>query len=464
MKKLIIFLILTCTILLNVEINVHAEEKQFYESDYLNIYLKRHHSSNINMPFYQTARIYRDKNTNEEVYCIQPEIGMNENAIYQKFNPSYLTTDQKEMIKLLSYYGYKYPGHNTDVWYMVTQLLIWKTVDPNGLYYFTDTLNGIETYKYNNEIIELYSLISDYLTVPNITIPNIIKSNTKLEITDPNNILNKYKTNLGKIENNTLVLENLEPGEHTIYLSRNYEKTNKDFGFYTSSNSQDMYVRGDITDTVITFNIKVINPSIKIIKTDKDQKVYENTSLEGTEFKLTNLETKKEHTLVIDKNKTSYIDNLELGNYLLKEIKSGIGYKINNNEYNISLTEENPNIELTIDNEVIKKEIIIHKTYGEHDFKNEPNIIFNIYNQKNELINVIKTDETGTTKIVLPYGKYTIVQVNTTDGFQKVEPMNIEVIDENLLFIELKDYKISVPDTYQKASLFSIILKMLFNI
>ena len=460
MKKKIFFLIILCAIFISSGYNVHAEEKKFYESTYINMYVKRHHSSNLNQPTYHMARIYREQGTDEEVMCIEPQIGTDPNAIYYKNTPNNLTTNQLEMIKLLNYFGFKYPNHNTSKWYMVTQLLIWRTVDPNGLYYFTDTLNGNETHAYDREINELYALVNNYLTVPNIEIPTVIKKKDTIELIDKNNILNNYSTNKGKIIDNKLVLTNLDVGEHTITLTRSFPYTGREASFYTSNSSQDMYMRGNINSIKMDIKVNIINTSLKINKKDKDNKVYNNASLENTKFLLKN-DSGYEKEIVIDENNAAYIEDLDFGTYTLQEIEPGVGYKTNNEIYTINITENNPNVELDIENEVIKKEITIHKMYGEHDFKDEANIEFDILDNNNIIVDTIKTDENGYSKITLPYGTYKLIQKNTTEGYNKIEPYIIEVTNNDILFIELKDLKINVPNTYIKPSIFKILLRLL---
>lgn len=462
MKKNLFFLIILCAVILSCGINVHAlETTKFYESDYVDMYIKRHYSYDINTPHYNQSRVYREQGTNQESFCVQPDAGTNPNAIAYKEIPFYLTDQQIERIKLLSYFGYKYPEHNTNKWYTITQVLIWKTVDPLGLYYFTDSLNGNPTSIYDNEINQLNALVDNYLTKPNISIPKVIKSNRKIELIDTNNVLSYYKTNIGTISGNKLIIDNLEEGEHTIKLSRTFEKIGKEPAFYTSDNSQNMYIPGDIDDIYINLKIKAINTSLKIIKKDKDNKYYKSTSLEGTTFKLINISTKEEKELIIDKNNRAYIEDLDFGNYMLIETTPGKGYKLSKEEIPITIDENNPHIEIDIENEVIKKEIIIHKTYGEYDFYNEANITFEVYDENNNLFGTYTTDESGYIRLTLPYGKYTLKQVNTTDGYQKIEPLEIIVENEDILFIELKDYKIKVPNTYHKISIFSIILKFI---
>lgn len=460
MKKKIFFLIIICAIFISPGLNAHAEEKKFYESTYINMYVKRHHSSDLNQPTYHMARIYREQGTDEEVMCIEPQIGTDPNAIYYKNTPTNLTTEQLEMIKLLNYFGFKYPNHNTTKWYMVTQLLIWRTVDPNGLYYFTDTLNGNETHVYDREINELYGLVNNYYTVPNIEIPKVIKKKDTIELIDKNNILSNYSTNRGRIIGNKLVLTNLDVGEHTITLTRSFPYTGKEASFYTSNTSQDMYMRGNIKDISINIKVNIINTSLKINKKDKENKNYKNTSLENTKFLLKN-DSGYEKEIIIKENNTAYIEDLDFGTYTLQEIEAGTGYKKSNQIYTINITENTPNIELDIDNEVIKKEITIHKMYGEYDFKNEANIEFDIIDTDNNLINTIKTDNNGYSTIILPYGTYKLIQKNTTEGYNKIDSYIIEVTNEDTLFIELKDLKINVPNTYIKPSIFQILLRLL---
>ena len=45
----------------------------------------------------------------------------------------------------------------------------------------------------------------------------------------------------------------------------------------------------------------------------------------------------------------------------------------------------------------------------------------------NEFIKTIETDEKGTISIKLPYGKYIIKQLTTTEGYQKIEPIEFEI-------------------------------------
>ena len=166
-----------------------------------------------------------------------------------------------------------------------------------------------------------------------------------------------------------------------------------------------------------------------------------------------------EYTII---NNKVEIKNIPFGIYHIKEIKPGIGYNLNNNTYTISINKDNLDHVITLENEVIKKKIVIEKKYGDYnDLKNESNIQFEIYNKDNILINTIKTNEAGVAEIYLPYGSYLIKQLNTTTGYQKIDPFFIEVKDNIEEKIELCDYKINVPNTHKNKPSF---LKKLFTI
>lgn len=140
----------------------------------------------------------------------------------------------------------------------------------------------------------------------------------------------------------------------------------------------------------------------------------------------------------------------------------GKGYNLDEKTYEITISKENPTIELILKNNVIKKKIKIEKLYGDNiSFQSEKNIDFEIYDEKNNLIRTISTNDEGICEIELPYGKYTIKQKNTTEGYSKIEPFTIIVDNSVNDVITLKDYKIPVPDTH--TSIFNNIYKFILK-
>ena len=91
---------------------------------------------------YVTMQFIKDNDGNI-VYCLEPYVLFKEGDNYEKYEwdlSSYnkLSDEQRRQIELISYYGYGYNGRTTNKWYVITQVLIWKTVDTRGDIYFTD--------------------------------------------------------------------------------------------------------------------------------------------------------------------------------------------------------------------------------------------------------------------------------------------------------------------------------------
>ena len=69
----------------------------------------------------------------------------------------------------------------------------------------------------------------------------------------------------------------------------------------------------------------------------------------------------------------------------------------------------------------------------------EANITFSIYDNSNNLVKKITTNDNGQAKIELTYGKYKIVQENTTLGYKKVKDFYIEINSNENKIINLEN-------------------------
>ena len=60
--------------------------------------------------------------------------------------------------------------------------------------------------------------------------------------------------------------------------------------------------------------------------------------------------------------------------------------------------------------------------------------------------------------------KYKLTQLTTTEGYQKVEPIEFEITkDQEELYYNLQNYKIKVPNTFS-TSIFEKIIKVIKDI
>lgn len=456
-------LIASIFIVKNLIINVKAQDASFYEAEYIdNIYMNKY-DYNANYIHFQKARFFRKTGSNEFAYCIEPFRFFNESSsYYSTTTPRDLTSSQIDRISKIAHFGYGYNNHNDSKWYAITQLMIWQEANiGKGDFYFTDSLNGNRIEPFNNEINEINNLINNHSVLPSFSNKTytIVEGNN-LVLEDTNNVLNKFKTDNIKKDNNKIELNNLKEGTYIYNLAKEDKIYNKPVIFYQSDTSQNILETGDINNINTSFKVRVIKTNLSIKKIDKDTKTtipQGEASLDGAIYTLYDKDNNKVKDLEIINNSSS-IDNIPFGKYYLKETTPGTGYLLDPNTYEINITEDNSKISLVLENKVIDKKIIIEKKYGEENIlKSEKNINFEIYDSNNKIIKTITTDSLGIAKITLPFGKYKIIQINSTEGYQKVDPIEINVDNTLPESIELKDLKIPVPDTHTEDILLLII-------
>ena len=455
------------TIILFGILNVHAETTNFYEGEYIDNIYQTKYDTNTKIKYYQKARFFRRSSDNQPAYCLEP-FNMFKNTTYSStITPRNLSNEQINRIKKLIYYGYGYANHTDNKWYAITQLMIWQTAEPKGNYYFTDKLNGNMINQFTEEISEINNLIEKNNIKPSIINQDYyFIENTTNKITDINNVINQYKTNDKFIIDGNNIIINLPKGDYDIPLYKNNTNHNKPILFYQAENTQNLVNLGDIENEEYHLKVHIINTKIQITKIDEDTNSIEpssnSASLDGAIYELTDSNNNIVSKLEI-KNNIAEINNMPFGTYYLKEIKAGTGYTLNNEINKITISKDNPTIDLILKNKIIEKNITINKQYGSNNnFQSEKDISFEIYNEKNNLVKKITTNENGSCEIILPYGKYTIKQINSTSGYTKVEPFELNITNNLDETINLKDFQVPVPDTH--TSIFIYILKFIIQL
>lgn len=179
--------------------------------------------------------------------------------------------------------------------------------------------------------------------------------------------------------------------------------------------------------------------SLEITKIDKDEKYL---FLEGVEFDLINEKGEIVEHLITDENGKAYINSINSGNYTLKEIKANNGYNVCEDiEVKIDW---NQKTDITIENEKKKGQIKIIKQDKENSNIKLEGVKFELYNEKNELIETLYTDSKGECIASnLPIGKYKIKETKTLENYLLNEDIvNIEIKENEVKEVTIENRKI----------------------
>ena len=395
---------------------------------------------------YQQMSVMVRRSDGQFVYCIEPAVSIDADAVYtgQDYDQSTaakMTMEQWRRVELLAYYGYGYGNHTDLKWYTVTQYLIWQTA-PNGFdIYFTDKLNGNRITKYTNEINELNRLVNEHTKAPSfVTGDYEMNIGDTLSLTDTNNVLNQFEvSSTGKvnasISGNTLNISATEVGNTTITLTKSDKNYSHPAIVYTHPNSQRVMMRGSYDPVRISIDLEITGGKVSVKKVDADTGLgigQGDATLDGAVYGIYNMvgERVGEVKSVGGEYVTSdYLPSL--GTFYLKEEVPSEGYELNETKYFFEITKEDLYPEVDVTEKVIERGLKIFKVYASDEtgfLVGEPNVTFDIYlKSSGEKVTSITTDERGYATATLPYGTYTIKQVTSTQDHEFVEDFEITV-------------------------------------
>ena len=430
---------------------VHAEQytgQAIWPSEYIsNIYIKKDRNDGYSK--WQQARFIRRSEDNKFVYCLQPYTDIDNNLpYYDVIREDYervlgFSEAQWERISLLAYYGYQYDqngyNHNDQKWYAITQVMIWRTTNPESNIYFTDTLNGNYTSKFDGEIAELESLVANHYKRPQLQSGLVVPIGSTVEVNDSNNVLSNYKiTSTDKvsasINGNTLSVTANSIGEGSITFEKKATKYEIPPIVYFSNHSQNVFRVGNFDPVLSKFTLKVIGGRVTPTKVDVETKTNTpqgEAKLGGAVYGIYKVDGTRVGSVTTKDDGTNTSDYLpELGRFYLLEEQPSEGYLLDSNKYYFEITENNLNPTVQVFEQVIKLDFEFTKVYASAEtqiMEPEVGIKFGIYNNKNELVKEITTDSQGVFRFTLPYGTYTVKQLTTTKGHEKIDDFNVEV-------------------------------------
>lgn len=418
--------------------NVKAETLEMrYQND---IYYVHVNDDGTGYSSYQLAMFYVD---GKLAYCVEPGL-----AIYSTkydvggWDVTSLSPEQRKRIELIGYYGYEYPTHQGNVkYYMAAQELIWKAAKPLSATWSTQKRGGGQIINIEAEKNEIERLISNHSTKPdfnNKTINGVIGDT--INLVDSNNVLSEFSvydasSNEVQINGNRLDIKVNRTGENQIkFIRKNYDN---DINLvYYNSNSQKL-AHTRLSDPVTAkLNLNIVAGTVKINKLDKDtnkNKAQGEGSLKGAVYDIFNENDEYITSVTTDELGQAVSVNLpSLGHYYLKEKTPSKGYTLDETKYEFDMTKENLNQNINVYEKVISKSYDITKVYACNKtgiMIPEQNVEFGIYDKNNKLVLKKTTDKDGKIYFTLPYGSYTLRQLTTTKGYEKIEDYNFEIKD-----------------------------------
>ena len=401
--------------------------------------------------FYEQSQFIVRKSDGAWVYCVQPFVHIADNNTYDVTTEDLaavanISQSNWKTIERIAYYGYGYAAngydHSAEKWWAAAQMLIWQYADPNVQSYFTSSLHGARNDNIlRAEMNEIMNLVNNHTITPNLNgLPSEMIIGDSITINDSNGVL-ASNYNIADVSNgsvnkngNSLTITATNVGTISFKLQNLGNRYGEPVRLYYASNSQNAVRRGNIDPINLNLNIKVYGGKVTTDKTDYDTFTNEpqgEASLAGAEYGVYKEDGTKVATITTDATGKATSDYLpSLGRFYLLEEKASTGYQLDRNKYYFDITKENLYPTVQVFEKVINRDFDFTKVYASEKtgiMNPEIGIVFGIYNNKGEEVRKLTTDSQGNIKFNLPYGTYTVKQLTSTAGHEKVEDFQIEV-------------------------------------
>lgn len=144
--------------------------------------------------------------------------------------------------------------------------------------------------------------------------------------------------------------------------------------------------------STVTFENELKKGQIKVIKVDKDNN---EIKLAGVEFEIYNEDSELVDTIVTNENGEAISKMLRIDKeYTIKESKTLSNYVLNKETKTVTL-QENQITGITFENEAKKGQVRVIKVDKDNNEIRIAGVEFEIYNEDNELVDTIITNENG---------------------------------------------------------------------
>ena len=390
---------------------------------------------------------------NKTVFCIEPMQLFTEGLDYHQDTAKWdeLSEQTRQNIWEINYYGYSYSGHQTEKYYVATQVMIWQAV--TGTWYQPYYTDGTTVYDISNEVAVINNLRTQPQGRPSFNNQTIkMGLNTPVTLTDTKGTLANYSiTSSNGISasvngNNLTVAITSENYDKSITFSRNFTARDVNIIYGTGGYQRVIYLasRRDPSPN-FKLNFDLMYADIEVEKQDSQTgtKTQGDATFNGATFAIKDTSGNVLETITTNGSKVKS-KKYPVGTTLnVCEVTSPEGYLTNSSCNTVELKYSGDNtpstFSTTVKDQVIKGRIEIAKTIDKEKYGlfqsnvQKPGEGFKfdiILKSTGKVVSTLTTDEDGRAICdYLPYGTY-IVKEHTTKGYDTLDPFEVK-IDQN---------------------------------
>ena len=387
------------------------------------------------------------------VFCIEPMQLFTEGLDYHQDTAKWdeLSEQTRQNIWEINYYGYSYSGHQTEKYYVATQVMIWQAV--TGTWYQPYYTDGTTVYDISNEVAVINNLRTQPQGRPSFNNQTTkMGLNTPVTLTDTKGTLANYSiTSSNGISasvngNNLTVAITSENYDKSITFSRNFTARDVNVIYGTGGYQRVIYLasRRDPSPN-FKLNFDLMYADIEVEKQDSQTgtKTQGDATFNGATFAIKDTSGNVLETITTNGSKAKS-KKYPVGTTLnVCEVTSPEGYLTNSSCNTVELKYSSDNtpstFSTTVKDQVIKGRIEIAKTIDKEKYGlfqsnvQKPGEGFKfdiILKSTGKVVSTLTTDEDGRAiSDYLPYGTY-IVKEHETKGYDTLKPFEVK-IDQN---------------------------------
>lgn len=409
------------------------------------------------------------------VFCIEPMQLFTEGLDYHEDTAKWdeLSEQTRQVIWEISYYGYSYPGHQTEKYYTATQCMIWQAV--TGTWYQPYEMDGTTIYDISSEMAEINRLRSQPQGRPSFNNQTVkMGLNSPVTLTDTKGTLGNYSiTNANGINasvngNNLTVAITSENYDKSITFSRNFSARDVNVIYGSSGYQRVIWLasrRDPSPDFKLNFELRYADIEVEKQDVETGNKTQGDATFNGATFAIKDTSGNVLETITTNGSKAKS-KKYPVGTTLhVCEVTSPEGYLKNESCNSVTLKDSGDSTPstfgTTIKDQVIKGRIEIAKSIDKDKYGlfqsniQKPGKGFKfdiILKSTGKVVSTLETDEDGRAiSDYLPYGTY-VVKEQASTGYDTLKPFEVKIDkDQKTYFYNIYNDTIKAELTIYKT-------------